>query len=267
MYTIGQFSRICRVSPKALRHYEKIGLLVPDRVDDYNQYRYYSSEQIDAVKAILFMKDLGIPLKTIKQIVHNGSRPEEISRVLEDHRGQLIAQLDTLNHRLVKLSWWKNSMEAKNMGETKKYDVRLRDVQETPVISARKVLTNIHQEMPQLISGLLDELTAKGGICGGAPIMLYYDEGFNPEKMDVEVCWPVVDRSFATRTLPAVRAASCTYVGPYDGLESAYESIFAWLNENGYTAQSPSREISVNDPSSTPPEQLATEILIPIVLK
>lgn len=34
MYTIGQFSRICQVSPKALRHYEKLGLLVPFRVDE-----------------------------------------------------------------------------------------------------------------------------------------------------------------------------------------------------------------------------------------
>lgn len=270
MYTIGQFSRICQVSPKALRHYEKIGLLAPARVDDYNQYRYYSDEQVNAVKAIMFLKDLGIPLKTIKEIIQKGSQPEEISAELEAHRGALLKQLEILDHRLVRLARWRNSMEAISMGETKKYDVRLRDMQETPVFSKRKVMKDVHRELPQLMLDLTEELAAKGGICAGAPMIMYYDdfsaEGFNPQKVDAEAAWPVVDKSLVTSTLPAVRAASCMYVGPYDGLEQAYGAVFTWINENGYQMLFPTREIYHNDPATTPPDQLITEILIPIAL-
>jgi effector-binding domain-containing protein len=48
-------------------------------------------------------------------------------------------------------------------------------------------------------------------------------------------------------------------------LESAYGAIFTWLNENGYKACFPTREVSITDPSTTPPEQLVTQIQIPIM--
>lgn len=269
MYTIGQFSRMCQVSAKALRHYEKLGLLIPARVDKSNQYRYYSHEQVDSAKAILFMKDLGIPLKTIKTIIEQGSDPELIEVVLQEHRASLLQQLEILNHRLVRLGWWKRSMEAREMNNPQSYDIRLQSVTETLVYSDRKVLTDIHRELPQLIRGLLDEIAATGSICAGAPILLYYDNfcdgSFDPQKIDVEVAWPVADENIANNKLPAIQSASCAYVGPYDGLENAYGAVFTWLNENGYKAHFPTREVYINDPSTTPPEQLVTQILIPIM--
>ena len=39
MLTIGQMSKVCGVSVKTLRHYDKIGLLKPQRIDEINGYR------------------------------------------------------------------------------------------------------------------------------------------------------------------------------------------------------------------------------------
>ncbi|MEN6349549.1 MAG: MerR family transcriptional regulator [Syntrophomonas sp.] len=271
VYTIGQFARICLVSPKALRYYEKLGLLVPIKVDPDNGYRYYDQEQVDSLKAILFLKDLGIPLKTIKQVIARGSQPEEIMSLLENHRSVLLQELDGLNQRLVKLSQWRIFMEANEMSDKSKYDIRLQDVRETLVYSSRQVLTEFFSELPQLFRTLLDELLAKGGICAGAPIILYYDDfnqtSFNPQKADMEVAWPVADPALANNTLPALRVATCTHVGPYDGLEKAYGAVFTWINDNGYQSKFPTREVYLNDPSATPPEQLVTEIQIPIQMK
>ena len=47
MLQIGEFSKICQVSVKTLRHYDKIGLLAPAEVDRFTGYRYYRVEQID----------------------------------------------------------------------------------------------------------------------------------------------------------------------------------------------------------------------------
>lgn len=268
MYTIGQFARICMVSPKALRHYEKLDLLVPMQVDSYNGYRYYGAEQVDSLKAILFLKGLGIPLKTIKLVIARGSQPQEIMSLLEKHRSILLQELDSLNQRLIKLSQWKNSMEVNEMSDASKYDIRVQDVRETLVYSSRQVLTDFFNELPKLFRNLLDEILAKGGVCAGAPVILYYDDfnqaNFNPQKVDMEVAWPVADPKLANSTLPAVRVATCTYVGPYDGLEKAYGAVFSWINDNGYKTKLPTREIYLNDPAVTPPEQLVTEIQIPI---
>jgi DNA-binding transcriptional MerR regulator len=46
MFKIGDFSRLSRVSVKALRYYDEIGLLKPVRVDQFTGYRYYSADQL-----------------------------------------------------------------------------------------------------------------------------------------------------------------------------------------------------------------------------
>lgn len=264
MYTIGQFSKITKVTTKALRHYEKIGLLSPAWVDNNNQYRYYTEEQISSMDTILFLKDVGIPLNTIKNIIEKNNNMEEIASVLQEHRKLLLSELDKTNSRLIKLARLRKTLEAKEVKENTDYDIRIRDVQETLVYSVRKQMANLPESLPATIRTLLEEIQVKGGVCAGAPIMMYYDEEFDPEKVDLEVAWPVTDSNLANSSLPAVRAASYIYIGPYDGLESAYKAMFSWINENGMRAVFPIREISINDPQTTPPDKLATEIIIPV---
>ena len=47
---IGRFARACRLSVKALRHYDEEQLLRPAHIDERTGYRYYTREQVrDAV--------------------------------------------------------------------------------------------------------------------------------------------------------------------------------------------------------------------------
>ena len=46
LYKIGMFAQMNRVTIKALRHYDDIGLLKPEYVDEINGYRYYTSAQL-----------------------------------------------------------------------------------------------------------------------------------------------------------------------------------------------------------------------------
>lgn len=57
--TIGEFSRLCRVTIKTIRHYEKIGLLTPKKVDRYTNYRYYTVGQMQRMLTIRQLKELG----------------------------------------------------------------------------------------------------------------------------------------------------------------------------------------------------------------
>ena len=52
MLSIGQMSKICAVSVKTLRHYDKIGLLKPRYTDAANGYRYYEEDQIGTMLLI-----------------------------------------------------------------------------------------------------------------------------------------------------------------------------------------------------------------------
>jgi len=52
--------------------------------------------------------------------------------------------------------------------------------------------------------------------------------------------------------------------GPYDELGLAYHSLFAWTQEHGYEQRDAMREIYKNDPAETTPNELVTEVILPI---
>ena len=67
--SIGAFARQSRLSPKALRLYDGLGLLSPARVDELSGYRYYESDQLQQARLIATLRQVGIPLTTVKELL------------------------------------------------------------------------------------------------------------------------------------------------------------------------------------------------------
>jgi hypothetical protein len=59
---IGEFARLSRLSPKALRRYDEPGLLRPARVDQYSGYRRYEAGQLDRARRVAWLRQTGMPL-------------------------------------------------------------------------------------------------------------------------------------------------------------------------------------------------------------
>ena len=68
LLTIGVFARASRLSPKALRLYDELGLLPPAQVDPVTGYRFYSLDQLDRARLVAWLRRLGMPLATIKTV-------------------------------------------------------------------------------------------------------------------------------------------------------------------------------------------------------
>ncbi|NPV91462.1 MAG: MerR family transcriptional regulator [Firmicutes bacterium] len=110
MFTIGRFSRMCRLKPSTLRVYEKLGIIAPARVDEANSYRYYSQEQLELIESVLFMKDLGLPLNKIKEIVNKNPDGEQMILMLEEYKELLIEQIKVYKARLAKVAAWQKTI-------------------------------------------------------------------------------------------------------------------------------------------------------------
>ncbi|MBW2186274.1 MAG: MerR family transcriptional regulator [Deltaproteobacteria bacterium] len=67
-YSIGEVSKNCNISTKALRYYDKLGLIKSKR-DDINNYRYYSKEALLAVPVIKYYKQMGFTLEEMKYFI------------------------------------------------------------------------------------------------------------------------------------------------------------------------------------------------------
>ncbi len=68
MLTIGEFARECRLSPKALRLYDELGLLAPARVDPVSGYRLYEPGQLERARLVAWLRRLGMPLARIRVV-------------------------------------------------------------------------------------------------------------------------------------------------------------------------------------------------------
>ncbi|MCK4490472.1 MAG: MerR family transcriptional regulator, partial [Anaerolineales bacterium] len=69
MIRIGLFSKLSQVPVKTLRYYDEIGLLEPAEIDSFTDYRYYSVTQLPRLNRILALKDLGLSLNQIAQLL------------------------------------------------------------------------------------------------------------------------------------------------------------------------------------------------------
>lgn len=83
---IGEIAAFYNVSVKAIRIYEKKGILVPAKVDPYTGYRYYTADQVQILDALLELKMLGFSLNEIKNIMSGGINSNDLMAALARKR-------------------------------------------------------------------------------------------------------------------------------------------------------------------------------------
>ncbi|MFI7327786.1 MerR family DNA-binding transcriptional regulator [Streptomyces rubiginosohelvolus] len=69
LVTIGEFARLSRLSARALRRYDELGLLRPALVDPVNGYRYYGPAQVEGARLVAWLRRIGMPLNRIGRVV------------------------------------------------------------------------------------------------------------------------------------------------------------------------------------------------------
>src|SRR5450759_1239444 len=67
--TIGEFAELTRLSPKALRLYDRLGLLVPARVDAGTGYSLYARDPVEAARLVGLLRRLDMPLAVIATVL------------------------------------------------------------------------------------------------------------------------------------------------------------------------------------------------------
>ncbi len=85
LYTVKEVSSMSKVTIKALHHYHKIGLLMPQQVSEAG-YRLYGTAELERLQEILFYRELDFPLEQIKVLL---DRPVDRSGILSEQRALL----------------------------------------------------------------------------------------------------------------------------------------------------------------------------------
>src|SRR4051812_10460098 len=92
-YTVQKLGSLAGVSTRTLRYYDEIGILKPARINS-SGYRIYGQAEVDLLQQILFYRELGVGLDSIKEIVTAPSF--DGAKALREHREKLLEKKQQL---------------------------------------------------------------------------------------------------------------------------------------------------------------------------
>jgi len=271
MFKIGDFSRLSRISIKALRYYDDIGLLRPGMVDRFTGYRYYSADQLPRLNRIVVLKNLGLSLEEVAKILDEKLSPDIVGQLLKLRIVEIRQRLNDEKERLGQVEEWLKQIEKE--GIMPAYDVVLKKLDKQTVASLRRIIPS-YQEMHLIFDEFCSYLEKEKAQWAGPPMALYYDCEYKERDVDVEVVVPIIgsfkqsDR-IKVRELQGIEQAACTiHKGPYEKLNEAYSAMMVWLDKNRYEMAGPNRELYLVGPGpGIESSEYVTELQLAIVKK
>ncbi|HEU5006005.1 MAG TPA: helix-turn-helix domain-containing protein [Jatrophihabitantaceae bacterium] len=103
LLSIGRFARLTGLTTKALRHYDRIGLLRPAEVDAAG-YRRYSTGQVEIARRIALLREIDVPIEDVRRCLEDADAVDAVlagqRRRLDSHLTRVQRQLHTLHHLL-----------------------------------------------------------------------------------------------------------------------------------------------------------------------
>ncbi|HEX4724636.1 MAG TPA: helix-turn-helix domain-containing protein [Pseudonocardiaceae bacterium] len=241
LVSIGEFARLSRLSPKALRLYDELHLLVPARVDADTGYRWYANTQLDQARLVASLRRIGVPLARIRDILTHepATAAEEIRAYWTGTEAEHTARRALVGNLVDRLYGKKSDM----------YEVTVRDIPQRSLLS---VIRRVHEdELEDMIRELFIHRLRGSGVprpegIAGAPFTIYHGEVSGDSDGPVECCWPVPDDQAAElaarfpdltlRTEPAHQEASVRQETPGrwasgTQAEVAIEALFRWASQ------------------------------------
>ena len=226
-----------QVTVKTLRHYEQKGLLMPDEVDEWTGYRYYTVEQMQRLNNIRELQQLGFSLDEIGLLYEDDSHDPtigQLSRKIRDTEQQLRMLMD----RREKLLNRRRSL--KEIRTMEKFSIQ--SLPEIIVASHREVIPNYEAIGEMCCNVIGPEMQRLGCKCPppGYCFTVEHNKEYTPTDIDIEYCEQVEEMGQDSaivqfKRLPAVPEALCMkHYGPYDRFYESYTELFKYVEQNGY---------------------------------
>ncbi len=255
-----------------LRHYDEIGLLIPDEIDDFTSYRYYCESQLPLAARITSLKDMGFGLTAIAEILENYEDAGTLANFLLVKQTEIREQAKQAEYRIQLLE---TAIEKLREDDgTMNYNVTLKELPERNVASVRSTIPAYDQE-GMLWETLMRE-TAPMRMQYDEPcysIALFHDSEYKEADVDVEVQLSVKGSYENTehvifKAVPAVQIASATYKGSYAQITEVNEAVANWVRDNGYEFNGNNFCIYYVGPAQTSnPDEYVTEVCYPVIKK
>ena len=238
--SIGEFARLSRLSAKALRLYDELGLLPPAQVDPDSGYRWYAAGQLDNARLVASLRQIGVPLAQIQLIL--SLEPEaaaaQVGAYWSGAEADHAARRDLAGYLVDRLTGKRNVM----------HEVKVRDIPARSLLcllrhaSSQQEVWAMGKEVIGMLKAQPVPVPRIEGVAGAA-FLIYYGEVNQDSDGPVEFCWPVpqdlagqLAASFPGLTLRTEPAHQEAYIHvdqdpPAAQWQAVSDSGTAWLAE------------------------------------
>ena len=271
MLKISDFAQLSRVSPKALRLYDRMGLLKPIKVDSQSNYRYYSATQLPRLNRILVFKELGFSLEEIGCLLNENISLAEIRGMLRLKQSEIQQRLLDDQSRLIRVEMRLQELEQeKSMSN---YEVILKPIKSQLVAATLGIIPNFDDCSP-ILDSLFDQVYTHAFGNGlkevGCGINIYHETRLRDKDIPVEAVVPIPHKIPTSNRiwiykLPEVETVACVvHHGSFASLGNAYCTLLEWVGKHGYQISGSTREVYLQYERNGDPSQYVTEVQIPV---
>jgi len=252
MLTIGEFSRATHLSVKALHHYHDVGVLAPAAIDPHSGYRSYAADQVAAAQVIRRLRDLGMPLDSIRAVL--------LAPDLAARNREITAHLARMERQLEQTQAAVSGLRALLDGPVPRPRIEFRTIQAVTALAIAEIVTVA--EVTEWGDDAMGELAAAlgpSGLAQAGPFgALFPGEFFELERSEITVFVPVEQpfgaavQSAGAATRPAgrvrlieiagIEAAVAVHDGPPEDIDRTYGALGTAVAERAIGVDGPIRE-------------------------
>lgn len=277
-YSIGEVSKICNISKKTLRFYDKIGIISPDLISEENNYRFYSRETLLFIPVIKYFKQMGFRLEEMKGFLEGNTYTayekgfqEKLEELKQEEKRIHVAHISVKD-------WYELIMEADCVVENNATEVSVKYMDALTTCYLEQEFGGNYMEAIINIdwTNYLEEI---GQNVRGAVFIWFADieekmEGRPVKSRIFQEMIPELGhggaecKEYPVMTVGGCMMAACYHVGPHETIGYTYEKIFNWAEKNGYQCSNESIERFVTDYWATKKHAyFVTEVLVKVSKK
>lgn len=267
-YSVGEVSKICNISKKALRFYDQIGIISPDWVSQENNYRYYSRKTLLSVPIIKYYKQMGFKLEEMRAFL-DGSTYATLEKTFQ----QKIDELKKKESEIYKMytsvkDWYDLIIEAEMVIKNDVREVSVKYIDHLDLccmeqdFSYNYMESIINIDWTNYVESIDNEVT--GPVIINFPSFRERMEGKSSRIRLLQQTILDCPKNCLTR-YGGFMAVSCYHIGSHDTIDETYQKICSWTAEHGYACGEESYERYVTDYWTTRKEdQFVTELILPV---
>jgi DNA-binding transcriptional MerR regulator len=268
LMTIGEFAEKTRLSPKALRLYDQLGLVVPARVDPSSGYRLYALEQVEVARLVGALRRLDMPLAVIASVLE--MKGADAAAAVAGYWQQVESV--TADRRALA-----SYLQTRLTGDDQTvYDIEIRRMPERKLLTMSRHVTV--ETSGAFFNDAFSRLRAAGqGMKGieGVPFLVYYGEVSEDSDGPIELCRPVLAESGDAMINSGIQvrvelAHDEAYIRlslkdvSWPAMLPACDALADWVSEHQRQPAGAIRQLLIADYRTASPDTPSCDLAVPL---